>query len=91
MAKIGVRELRQNASVYLARVQEGEVIEVSVRGKSVARIVPALDHLWERLLSEGRIRPPLPGARLEDIEPVAVSGVVETPTDVLRSVREAER
>lgn len=51
MTKIGVRELRQNASAYLARVQEGEVIEVTSRGKTVARIVPVVETLWEDRLT----------------------------------------
>jgi len=90
MTRIGVRELRQNASVYLARVQEGEVIEVSVRGKSVARIVPVVENLWDKLMADGRIRPPVTGVRLEDIEPVASeSGVLAS--DELRRMREHER
>ena len=40
MRVIGIRELRQNASRYLRRVQDGETIEVTDRGHPVARIVP---------------------------------------------------
>jgi prevent-host-death family protein len=56
MATIGVRELRQNASQYLERVRAGETIEVSVRGRVVARLVPALQHPWDALLTAGRVR-----------------------------------
>ena len=56
MATIGVRELRQNASQYLERVRAGETIEVSVRGRVVARLVPALDHPWDALVTAGRVR-----------------------------------
>lgn len=90
MAKVGVRELRHNASAYLARVQEGEVIEVTVRGKSVARIVPAVESLWDRLVAEGHIRSPLPDTRLEDIEPAPSQSAV-TPSDALQRMREHER
>ena len=38
---VGVRELRQNLSKYLARVKEGEDLEVTERGEVVARLVPA--------------------------------------------------
>ncbi|MBX3142495.1 MAG: type II toxin-antitoxin system prevent-host-death family antitoxin [Trueperaceae bacterium] len=91
MAKIGVRELRQNASVYLARVQEGEVIEVTSRGRTVARIVPPTESLWDKMMADGHIRPPLEGApRLEDIEPAPpVSGF--NASEVLRQMREHER
>lgn len=37
---IGVRELRQYASTYLARVKEGESITVTERGTPIARLVP---------------------------------------------------
>ncbi|AYG03253.1 type II toxin-antitoxin system Phd/YefM family antitoxin [Gryllotalpicola protaetiae] len=42
MASVGVRELRQNASEVLRRVEAGEEIEVTVNGRLAARIVPAL-------------------------------------------------
>ncbi|GAA1741839.1 type II toxin-antitoxin system Phd/YefM family antitoxin [Microcella frigidaquae] len=40
MERIGVRELRQNASTYLDRVKQGESIEVTERGVPVAIIGP---------------------------------------------------
>lgn len=40
MERIGVRELRQNASRYLDRVAAGETIEVTQRGELVACLVP---------------------------------------------------
>lgn len=36
MTRIGVRELRQNASVYLAQVKAGEVVEITERGTLIA-------------------------------------------------------
>ena len=38
--RVGVRELRQNLSVYLARVIAGERLEVTDRGNPVALLVP---------------------------------------------------
>jgi prevent-host-death family protein len=38
---VGVRELRQNLSKYLARVKEGETLAVTERGHEVARLVPS--------------------------------------------------
>lgn len=90
MARIGVRELRQNASAYLKQVQEGEVIEVSVRGKLVARIVPVAESEWDKLVAEGNIRPPAPEARLHDIEAL-VADLDISASEVLRSLREHER
>ena len=40
MRAIGIRELRQHASRYLREVQDGETIEVTDRGRPVARLVP---------------------------------------------------
>ena len=40
MTRIGVRELRQNASVWLERVRAGESFEITVRGQPVARLIP---------------------------------------------------
>ena len=58
MERIGVRELRQHASRYLARVARGERIEVTDRGRLVAMLVPAEDDPWQALLASGRLTPP---------------------------------
>jgi prevent-host-death family protein len=43
MAKVKITELRQNLPAYLAKVQSGEEVEVTVRGRVIARIVPEGD------------------------------------------------
>jgi prevent-host-death family protein len=43
MTKVKVSELRQNLPAYLAEVQKGEEIEVTVHGRVIARIVPEED------------------------------------------------
>ena len=40
MSKVNVTELRQNLPAYLVKVQKGKEIEVTSRGKVIARIVP---------------------------------------------------
>jgi len=40
-ATVGVRELRQNLSKYLAQVKQGETLTVTERGHEVARLVPS--------------------------------------------------
>lgn len=57
MISIGIRELRQRASDYLRRVQEGETVEVTDRGRPVARIVPIRKTAYEQMMEEGLIRP----------------------------------
>ena len=59
-ARVGVRELRQNLSVYLERVMAGEALQVTDRGHVVAMLVP-LPHASttiERLVAAGRATPP---------------------------------
>ena len=56
---VGVRELRQNLSVYLARVIAGEVLEVTDRGHAVAVLAPLVagESIVDRLQREGRLIP----------------------------------
>lgn len=58
MERIGVRELRQHASRYLARVAAGETLEVTDRGRPVAMLVPVAGDTWQRLLAAGRVVAP---------------------------------
>lgn len=43
MIRVKISELRQNLPAYLAEVQAGGEIEVTVHGKVIARIVPEAD------------------------------------------------
>jgi prevent-host-death family protein len=53
---VGVRDLKAKLSEYLARVERGEVIGVTSRGRRIAEIVPAVaaDNV-ERGIGEGWI------------------------------------
>ena len=57
--EIGVRELRQNLSVYLKRVKRGATLEVKERGHRVAVPAPAgaRSSALERLIAAGRATP----------------------------------
>lgn len=59
MERVGVRELRQNASRYLDRVKAGETVEVTERGRLIALLVPPDPALTarERMIAEGRLLP----------------------------------
>lgn len=50
-----MRELRQNASRYLARVATGETIEVTDRGRLVALLVPPARDRWQELVTSGQV------------------------------------
>jgi prevent-host-death family protein len=59
-AHVGVRELRQNLSVYLDRVKAGETLEVTEHGRPVARLTPNPPErvpVLDRLIAEGRAQP----------------------------------
>ena len=89
MERIGIRELRQNASRYVRRVAGGESFEISDRGRSVARMVPIAAGAWERLISEGRVRPAQ--GDILDIEPMDLPPDATPPSLVLARLREDER
>lgn len=59
-AIVGVRELRQNLSVYLDRVKKGESLTVTEHGQPVAVLRPLAQSatLLDRLVAEGRVTPP---------------------------------
>ena len=56
---MGVRELRQNLSVYLTRVKKGEALTVTEHGQEVAELrpLPAAADPLSRLVAEGRVVP----------------------------------
>jgi prevent-host-death family protein len=56
MERIGVRELNRHTSRVIEQVKRGHVIEVTERGKLVARMVPVplAQSLLDRLVGEGR-------------------------------------
>jgi len=88
--RVGIRELRQNFSVYLRRVKKGETIEVTERGEPVARLIPPLTGvpILDRLIAEGKARPARGSIR--DLgPPPKVKGPL-TPTEALEEQR-AER
>ena len=59
MDRVGIRELRQNLSVYLAQVKTGSVFAVTDRGKPVAVLKPlaAEDDAWQSLVDSGVVVP----------------------------------
>jgi prevent-host-death family protein len=54
MRSVGIRELRQNLSRYIAEVRDGESFVVTERGREVARLLPSgpADSPLARLIAE---------------------------------------
>lgn len=89
MERIGVRELRQNASRYLARVVNGrESIEITDRGRPVARLVPIVEDDWANMIASGEITPARSDVDLFDVQPGARSADLSR---ALEELREHER
>lgn len=89
MDRIGIRELRQNASRYLKRVAAGESIAVTDRGRTVAVLTPPAREqaLYDELVAAGEIVPGA-GGDLPDPLPVAPG---ESVSDRLLRRRAQER
>jgi prevent-host-death family protein len=89
MNRVGVRELRQNLSVYLRRVRSGETLEVTERGRPVATLQPIVDpdDPLDRLAARGVPLRRGVGNLAELPPPVKVE--LDRPlSDVLEDVRE---
>lgn len=66
MASTGIRQLKDNLSRYIRRIEAGERIAVTVHGRVVAELVPprtatkgGLPSRFDDLVAAGIIRPPL--------------------------------
>lgn len=47
MVTVGLRELRQNASELVRKVESGEEIDITVSGRLAARMVPPTPRRWQ--------------------------------------------
>ena len=95
MKRIGVRELRQQASRYLQDVKNGETIEVTERGETIARIVPAPSQMGvlETLRAQGRLKPAKGDLRewIMNNPPLKPKPGVPLPSETLARLRDMER
>jgi prevent-host-death family protein len=90
MMSVGVRELRQRASELLRRVEDGESIEITDRGRPVALLAPLPADPVERLIATGDLQPA--DGDIGDLpEPLPLSAGVELPSAVLARLRQDER
>ena len=92
MESVGIRELRQHASRYVAMVKAGQRIPVTERGKLVAYLVPAEDTgtLLESLAASGDYVPP--AGAIDDLLPPPSTPQGRRPlSEVVAELRDAER
>ncbi|HLG70811.1 MAG TPA: type II toxin-antitoxin system prevent-host-death family antitoxin [Chloroflexota bacterium] len=95
MESVGVRELRQNLSVYLDRVKAGETLEVTEHKQPVAVLAPLPKKpmsVLDRLEAEGRLIP-AKGDLLETlktIKPIKVPPGEKSLSDIILEMREED-
>jgi prevent-host-death family protein len=90
MNSVGVRELRQRASELLRRVEQGETIEITDRGRPVAVLGPLPDDPLARLRASGDLQEGK--GDLADLpQPLSVPAGSEPPSSVLLRLRRDER
>ena len=91
MKSIGVRELRQQASRYLREVERGDAIEITDRGRPVARLVPIpRSSRVDALAATGQLSPSA-GDPLAVGPPLEPRPGVPLPSVELAAMRQDER
>ena len=86
---VSVRELRQNLSKYLERVESGESLSVTRRGEPVAVLapLPGRGSVLDRMIAEGRVTPAK--GDLSDLPPpIKLPPGSRTATEILEEQRE---
>jgi prevent-host-death family protein len=86
---VGVRELRQNLSVYLDDVKRGRSLIVTEHGRRVAILQPPppLTTL-ERLVAEGKMTPPT--RRITDLSPPLDLKLEKPLSQILQEMRDED-
>ena len=74
--RIGIRELRQHASVYVDLAEKGYTVDITNRGRLVAQLIPVREpgSPLERLIAAGIIEPAEEPGGVGDLEPYPSPG-----------------
>ena len=69
--RIGIRELRQHASVYVDLAEKGYTVDITNRGRLVAQLVPVREpgSPLERLIAAGILEPAEEGGGSAGLDP----------------------
>jgi prevent-host-death family protein len=89
MERIGVRAFRERLSSYLDRVERGEPLEITDRGRVVARLEPPQrsDDALDQLIDEGVVMPPRTRGGIDGL-PLPRGGASTKGSDALDELRE---
>ena len=91
--RIGIRELRQHASRYIAMVKAGKRVPVTERGKLVGYLVPVDEptSAFERLVAAGQVQRATRRG-LADLLPIPPASDSEgSLSEALQEMRDEER
>jgi prevent-host-death family protein len=89
--RIGIRELRQHASVYVDLAERGYTVDITNRGRLVAQLVPVREpgSPMERLIAAGVIEPAEEAGGVGDLEPYPAPPAGQpTASEVLARMRQ---
>jgi prevent-host-death family protein len=92
-ARVGVRELRQNLSVYLDRVKAGETLEVTEHGRPVAQLGPRQStalSIVDQMIADGRITPATVDHRTIKLPTAIPDPGGRTLSEILQEMRDEE-
>jgi antitoxin (DNA-binding transcriptional repressor) of toxin-antitoxin stability system len=99
--RIGIRELRQHASIYVDLVERGYTVDITNRGRLVAQMVPVRqpDSPLERWIARGVVERAEEEGSVLDVDPCPAGagrgargtrGTRPTASDELRRMRDDE-
>ncbi|MEO9044171.1 MAG: type II toxin-antitoxin system prevent-host-death family antitoxin [Candidatus Dormibacter sp.] len=93
MKQVGMRELNQHPSRVIDLVKHGEAVEITDRGRPVARVVPITHHAdaLGNLVRDGRALAPATGAERIIPLPPAYGDPGESAAEEVAAARERER
>ena len=88
--RIGIRELRQHASVYVDLAERGYTVDITNRGRLVAQLVPVREpgSPLERLIAAGIVEPAEEAGGVGDLEPYPAPPAGQpTASEILAQMR----
>lgn len=89
--RIGIRELRQHASVYVDLAEKGYTVDITNRGRLVAQLVPVREpgSALERLIAAGVIEPAEEEGGVGDLDPYPAPPAGQpTASEILAQMRQ---
>lgn len=91
--RIGIRELRQHASVYVDLVERGYTVDITNRGRLVAQMIPVRDpdSPLERWIAKGVIERAEDEGSVLEIEPYTRPAAGATASEELGQLRAGEQ